>query len=151
MKRIWIFLLILTFHSCIKNNRYESSQIFSNENWENTDTAFFRTVITDTTAKYNVYLRLRRSINYKYSNLWVNIITDIPDTNYKSSTDVQLTLEDKDGTPTGSRFGNNIEHLILIRENTYLKYGEYRFWLTQKMRDKNLHGILNAGLRIDRI
>ena len=151
MIRLGLFLMVLVFSACIKNSRYEQTHTFNNENWKSTDTAFFTTEIFDTNARYNIYLRLRRSINYKYSNLWVNIITSLPDTSYKSSTDIELTLEDKDGTPTGSRFGNNIEHLILIRENTRLKNGTYKFWLSQKMRDQNLHGILNSGIRVDRL
>ncbi len=150
-KNILLLLSIIALSSCVKNNRYESAHTIQNENWDKTDTAFFKVNISDTTAKYNMYLKIRRSINYPYSNLWLRTYTKLPDSAKAVSSDLEITLEEKNGKPTGNQFGNNIEHLILIQDHVKMKKGLYKIWLLQNMRDDVLKGVLNIGLRIERL
>ncbi len=150
-KILLLLALSVALFSCVKNNRYESAHIFHNENWDKNDTAFFKVNITDTMAKYNMYLKIRRSINYPYANIWLRTLTLTPDSPSVVSSDLELTLEEKDGKPTGSRFGNNIEHLILIQDHVRMKPGMYKFWILQNMRDDVLKGVLNINLRIERL
>ncbi len=137
--------------SCVKNNRYESAHTFNNENWDKVDTAYFKVNISDTNAYYNMYLTIRRSLNYPYSNIWLRTLTQIPDSPSIINSDLELTLEEKDGKPTGNRFGNNVEHLILIQDNVRMTKGLYQIWILQNMRDDKLKGILNVGLRLERL
>ncbi len=146
----YLLLISIILLSCVKNDTYQSAHTIHNEQWNKLDTAYFAVNIYDTTERYNMYLTLRRSINYPYANIWLRTLTQTPDTTAPALSDLELTLEEKDGTPTGSRFGNNIEHLILIQENAKLKYGKYQFWILQNMRDDDLRGVLNIGLRLER-
>ncbi len=151
MMKNWGLILISIFVlSCLKNDRYDSAHTMHNEKWNAEDTAYFAVNITDTSRRYNMYMTLRRSINYPYSNIWLRTLTQTPDTTQPTTSDLELTLEEKDGKPTGSRFGNNIEHVILIREGVKLRYGTYKFWILQNMRDESLQGILNIGVRLER-
>ncbi len=145
-----ISLFIIGTASCTKNPRYEKSHSFRNEVWSYSDTAKFKVKVLDTTTKYDIFLTLRRNINYPYSNIWVNMGTLIPDSTHRKYSDLELTLEEKNGRPTGNRVGNNIEHVILIKKGVKMQIGVYSFWVNQKMREEKLHGILNVGVRVQK-
>ncbi len=148
IRLIVLLWMAMAVTSCTKNDRYEKSQNFHSEVWRYADTAKFEVKVMDSTARYNIYLTLRRNVNYPYSNIWVNMGTLMPDSLQRTYSDLELTLEEKNGKPTGNRVGNNIEHLFIIQKGVKMHTGIYSFWITQKMREDKLRGILNVGIRV---
>lgn len=151
------FLLLLLFVLCAgcqfstRLNVFEQQTAIPHERWDMRFRPVFAVNITDTTALYDIYVTLRHTNDYRYSNLWLLITTTFP--NGKSIQQrVELPLADATGKWFGSGMEDIFFHRILIQHNAYFNQpGTYRFTFEQDMRDNPLLHVLNVGLRIEKI
>ena len=105
--------------------------------------------ITDTSSRYHLYVNLRHSNSYAYSNLWVVVHTTFP-SGKKLENRVNLPLADKDGSWYGKGSGDIFNARVLIQPNAvFPEKGTYLFEIEQNMRLNPLPEIMEAGLSVE--
>ena len=97
------FLLIINFTSCTNENVVISEYVdIIDSNFSYLDTISFEVAIDDTVSNHNVFLQLRTSTNYKWSNMLVFSDIDFP--NGKTRTDTfQVFITDNMGHWMGNK------------------------------------------------
>lgn len=129
---------------------YESTHFFGKQQWPSAVQPSFVFQIVDTTDPYQLYVVFRHSEAYNYNNLWMNIITQDPDS-VVTTQRVELKLATNEAW-LGRRAGDITDHRLLItRHPVNLKAGYYTFTLKQIMREDPLQGVLNAGIRVKKM
>ena len=112
------------------------------------DTIVFQTLITDTINLHNIFLQLRTSTDYKWSNMF--FFSEIIFPNNKTRTDTfEVFLMDKNGNWNGDKSGivANFNHSLYKNIKFPIK-GDYKFKLIQAMRDTILKDVISVGLKI---
>jgi gliding motility-associated lipoprotein GldH len=150
-----IFLLSLSFlvfflASCDSKRFFEENKSPGTSVWMNTNSPSFLVTITDTMARYDMYINNRNDGVYPYSNLYLFIHTIIPGGKTTSDT-VECQLADLDGKWRGTGQGNlRFNRFLFQRGIAFPRKGTYRFELEQAMRVKELRGIRDVGIRIEK-
>ena len=150
-KNPYLFLLfaILLF-SCDRNRIFEENYAVDKGIWNNQNKIRFNVPITDTLIRYNVYLNVRNSMNYPYSNLYMFMDTYFPDGKIARDT-IDCTLADYDGRWLGSGVGSvKFSRFLFQKGVRFHQKGKYRFELQQAMRVNDLTGIHDLGIRIEK-
>jgi gliding motility-associated lipoprotein GldH len=144
-----VFLVFL-MASCDSKRFFEENKTIETGVWLNTKAPSFTVNITDTLARYDLYLNVRNDGVYPYSNLYLFIHTTLP--GGKTATDtVECQLADPDGKWRGSGLGNlKFNRFLFQRAMVFPHKGIYRFELEQAMRVKELKGIRDVGIRIEK-
>jgi gliding motility-associated lipoprotein GldH len=112
------------------------------------DTIVFQTSILDTINLHNIFLQLRTSTDYKWSNMF--FFSEINFPNNKTRTDTfEVFLMDKNGNWNGDKSGivANFNHSLYKNIKFPIK-GDYKFKLIQAMRDTILKEVISVGLKI---
>ena len=112
------------------------------------DTIIFQTSILDTINLHNVFLQLRTSTDYKWSNMF--IFSEINFPNSKTRTDTfEIILMDKKGHWKGNKSGIMVNYNYSLYKNIKFPIkGKYKFRFVQAMRDTVLEEVKNLGLKI---
>lgn len=138
------------FASCDRNRVYEENMPVENGVWTIGKRAGFDVEISALNHRYNMYLNVRNSPDYPYSNLYIFMTTLLPDGKMTRDT-LELTLADYDGRWLGSGMGSVKFSRFLLKNGLQFKQkGIYRFELEQGMRVKELAGIRDIGMRIEK-
>jgi gliding motility-associated lipoprotein GldH len=112
------------------------------------DTIIFQTSISDTINPHNIFLQLRTSTDYKWSNMFV--FSEIYFPNNKTRTDTfEVFLMDKNGNWNGNKSGivANLNY-SLYKNIKFPIRGDYEFKLIQAMRDTILKDVMSVGIKI---
>jgi len=121
-----------------------------NNNWSYANKLRYPVKIDDAGISYNLYLNLRVTADYKYSNMFVLMHQSGPDKK-TSTVRYEVKLANKDGEWLGQGSGNIYTYQVPFR--THYKFpvkGIYYFELEQNMRDNPLHEVSDAGLRVEK-
>jgi len=148
--RFLLLLMAALSFSCDRNRLYEEHVAFAKGSWNVNDRKEFTFTIPDPVHRYNIYLDVRNSRDYPYSNLYLFLTTVMPDGSMSRDT-VELTLADYDGRWLGSGMGNvKFSRFLFRRGFRFPQMGQYRFVFEQAMRVNELQGIPDIGLRIEK-
>jgi gliding motility-associated lipoprotein GldH len=123
----------------------------ANHNWTYLNKFKFAFKIDDEKPGYNLYMNLRVTGDYKYSNLFVLITQSGP--GIKSAVKrYEMRLANKDGEWLGKGSGNlySYQEPFLINHKFPAK-GTYTFVIEQNMRDNPLREVSDVGLRVEKI
>ncbi len=143
-----LFLLMLS--SCNTGVIIDRSKKIENATWKSDDIQKFSVSITDTTQLYNFFINIRNSADYKYSNIFLFLKTFYPNKMYSVDT-IECYLADPTGKWLGKQRGNVIDNRILFRQGIRFRLmGDYSFEFEQAMREPELKGIEDFGIRIDK-
>ncbi len=146
---IFIILLLFFASSCGKQTIYDHN-VEINGPWKSADKALFDIDITDTINQYNVYLNIRNTVDYDYSNLYLFIRTEFPN-KYVIVDTAEIFLADMNGNWLGKGFGEIKDLQVLFRKNgRFARKGIYHISFEQAMRNTELNGIKSVGIRIER-
>jgi gliding motility-associated lipoprotein GldH len=149
----FLFLSLFTgffFSGCDSKRYFEENKTIPGGVWNTRNMVEFAVDIRDTAVAYNLYLNVRNSGDYPYSNLYVFIHTLLPGGRTVTDT-VECQLADYTGRWIGSGIGSVKFNRFLFQEGVYFRRpGKYLFRIEQAMRDENLVGIRDVGLRIER-
>jgi gliding motility-associated lipoprotein GldH len=119
-------------------------------NWSYVNKIKFNFSIDDEKANYNLYLNLRVTDNYKYSNLFLLIYQTSPDKKVKV-TRYEVKLASHDGEWLGKGSGNLYSYQVPFKTNfKFPAKGDYHFEIEQNMRDNPLHEVSDVGLRVEK-
>jgi len=132
-------------------NTYEKHVAIPAYSWNYGFRPSFVVAISDTAARYNIFVTLRHTNAYPFSNLWLLISTNFA--GEKPSTHrVELPLADKQGRWLGSGMDDIFEHRIPIQQHArFDKAGSYHFSFEQNMRINPLPHVMSVGLRIEKV
>lgn len=119
-----------------------------NKVWAYNNKVAFDIKIADAAVNYNVYLNLRVTGNYRYSNIFV-LISD--PANKGRVTRWEFKLAEPDGRWLGKGSGNLYSYQMPFRKNYHFPAaGTYRIQIEQNMRDNPLHEVSDVGLRVEK-
>lgn len=143
-------VMVIGFAACDRGVIYTDSQRVNSDGWNMNDKCYFDVDIDDTIGIYTFYIDLRVTPDYPYSNAFFFINTTFPDGRMACDT-LEYPLADIDGRWYGRRTGRYIDSRSAFRSNMiFPEKGHYQFEVAHAMRDTNIVGIQNVGLRIAR-
>lgn len=118
--------------------------------WKSSFKPSFTFTIKDTSSLYQLFLVLRHTEKYNYTNIYINLYATLPgqDTIIKIRRDLILATNDKGWLAGG--MDDIYEHRIKLGDPESLKAGNYTFVLEQIMREDPLENVLDVGLRIEK-
>ncbi len=146
-----LLLSVVLFSSCDRNRVFEANMEIPKSMWDADHPAVFTTVIDDTIGAHNVYLNLRNAGTYPFSNIFLFINTRFPGGQIDRDT-AEIMLATPDGKWLGNGLGDIWDNRILFKHNVrFPQKGEYRFEIIQAMRLNPLPGMMDAGLRIEKV
>lgn len=144
-----IFILSLfIFISCQNSIIFEKYDEIPDYEWKYENKISFQISIKDTSIYHNLYLNLRHTGNYPFSNIWIMIYQKNPDKKI-SFKRYEFTLAVVDGKWLGKGLGDIVDHKIIFAENIkFPQEGEYTFLFQHDMRMDILPSIMDIGLTI---
>jgi len=144
------FFILLFFSACDTGRIYESNVNIPAGVWHSAERVRFEVDITDTITPCNIYINIRNNRNYKYMNLW--LFVDIyASSGFAERDTVKIMLADHRGKWLGHGLGNKFDTRMVFRKSVWFPAsGKYFFEYEQAMRDEQLTGIDDIGLRIEK-
>lgn len=143
-------VIIALFNSCSSGVIIDKSKKVENALWNSADVIKFTVPIADTTQRYNFYINIRNSSDYQYSNIFLFLKTFYPNGMLSVDT-IECILADDKGNWMGKERGKLIDNRILFRKGIRFRLaGNYSFEFEQAMRETELKGIEDFGIRIDK-
>ncbi|MDY2586428.1 gliding motility lipoprotein GldH [Winogradskyella aquimaris] len=154
------FVSLFLAISCDSTVVYDEYKSVPNK-WHKDSVATFAFKAPDTISNYNLYVNLRNTNDYAFSNLFL-----IVEMNYPNGKAVTDTLEYKMAAPTGELLGSGFTD---IKENKlwyrgyksqfkFTENGDYNVNIQHAMRKNgevngidNLEGITDIGFRVERV
>lgn len=145
-----LVLTVIMLISCDSARVYEENMKVPDQVWSNSNAMMFSPEITDSTDIYNVFINVRNSGNYSFSNLFLFITTTSPTGQWIKDT-LEIPLANNRGKWLGSGVGDIYFNRQIFKENVRFPLpGVYSFEIVQGMRETDLKGIRDIGLRIEK-
>jgi gliding motility-associated lipoprotein GldH len=139
---------IIFLAACGNGAFYEENQSIPSGIWKQHDTLFYKVLVTDTMHYYDFYLNVRNRTEYRYRNLYLFITTRFPGGGIARDT-VECLLAAPDGKWFGKGMGRIKDCRILFKLGARFPHGgTYLIGVEQAMREKELKGISDIGIRI---
>ncbi len=144
----WVLGLALLMASCTDTALLDENVSIADHQWHYDDQPRLAVHVKDADKPYRVYLNLRHTPDYKYSNIFVLIHQRQPD-GQDTTERVELRLAEPDGRWLGRGNGSVYAHQQLIKDSfRFPDTGEYVFTLEQNMRENPLEGVADVGIRV---
>jgi len=141
------FMLIV---SCAGHVVFHNTQPVDTKAWHMKDTLEFAVHIDDTLSLHELYLDVRNTTDYPYSNLFLFMDIEFPGGRVLRDT-LECILAARDGSWTGKGIGRIKSNRFLFRDDVWFPdKGVYTFKVSQGMRYEKLTGISDIGIRIER-
>ena len=146
-----LFFVLVSFASCKDTQTIaDTNTEIAGRNWSYTEKVQVPVVIENETIPYNLYVNLRHSPNYKYSNIFLLIHITGPD-GKKTTERKEFKLALPDGEWLGSGSGNMYSYQLPYKEKYMFPLkGKYVIELEQNMRDNPLHEVSDVGFRVEK-
>lgn len=117
---------------------------------------FYRNHITanfdvkDSSKTYNIFLKLRHTAEYRYSNIFV--LAHFIDGQKKKTIRYEYKLAEKDGKWLGSGSGNLFNYQLPLKTNYRFQHaGKQTIDIEQNMRDNPLLEVADLGILIEEV
>lgn len=145
-----VLLLSLLLGACGKDTLFDEIAKIPDNSWDRTKPVKFDFEITDTVMPTDLYIHIRNTTDYRYSNIYLFLHTRFP--NGKTAKDtIECILANPDGSWIGKGYSGIKENKIKLREAMQFKQaGRYHLEIEQAMRVEKLEGISNIGIRIQK-
>jgi gliding motility-associated lipoprotein GldH len=147
-------LLMLTvamaLTACDQDKFFDESLSLSGDQWPKDEALSFAINIDDTVSPYRFHINVRNSTKYSYNNIYFFLTTEYPGGGFSQDT-IECQLAAKSGNWLGKGTGSYRDNRIFIRKNIiFPRKGIYTLRLRQAMREDVLHGISEAGVRLEK-
>ncbi|MBS1749687.1 MAG: gliding motility lipoprotein GldH [Bacteroidetes bacterium] len=147
-----VFLMLLILASCKSADVFERNISIPSHQWGRAFKPEISFDISDTVSLYNIYITLRHTHAYRYSNIWLNVQFQLPgDTLSSQRVNVLLATNEKGWLGTGMDDIWDLRQLITPQPFRFSRSGKATFILEQIMRDNPLPDLLNAGIRVEKV
>jgi gliding motility-associated lipoprotein GldH len=142
--------LLLT--ACKQVNLFERLENIPKAAWAANYKPSFTFNISDTNSLYNLYVTVRHTNSYSYNNLWLQSSLLLPGDTLATTQKLDLQLANPDGW-IGTGMDDIYEQRIKITATptAIKKPGPITISLSQIMRQNPLLGILQMGVRVEKI
>ena len=146
-----LLFILAGLSSCTDPNAvFDQNTEIGNRNWSYLNKMRYDVKIDDPSVPYNLYLNLRVTGDYKYSNLFV-LITQGPLNSKANSARYEFKLAKADGEWLGKGTGNLYSYQLPFEKSfKFPAKGVYHFEIEQNMRDNPLHEVSDVGLRVEK-
>jgi gliding motility-associated lipoprotein GldH len=143
-------LAMLFLNGCTDPNVIiDQNTPIENHNWSYANRIKTSVKIDDAAIAYNLYLNLRVTGEYKYSNIFVLIRKNGPKLN--GVTRYEIKLANPDGEWLGQGSGNLYSYQVsFLTDFKFPEKGLYTFEVEQNMRDNPLHEVNDVGMRVEK-
>ncbi len=149
-KKVFIVFFAIVVVSC-SGSYYEKSYTIENEQWNQDNLLQFNVNVDDIYARYNVYINVRNTTDYTYSNIFFFVSVLYPD-NFCAIDTVEGILADPKGKWLGSGSGRYKNNRFLYKSNImFPQTGTFVFTIEQAMREQSLQGIATIGMEVEKI
>ena len=144
-----VLMLLLASGCADPNTVTDQNTAIENQNWSYANRIKNSVKIDDPNIPYNLYINLRVTGEYKYSNIFVLIHRTGP--KLKGVTRYEVKLANPDGEWLGQGSGNLYSYQVPFLTNfKFPEKGTYTFEMEQNMRDNPLHEVNDVGLRVEK-
>jgi gliding motility-associated lipoprotein GldH len=142
---------ILLIWSCDRHRVYEQFVTVKDQTWNSSDIVHFNVNISDTASAHNVYIAVRNTGQYEYSNLFMFVTAFSPNgSKTRDTTEVMLANEHGKWLGKGSAAVYTLYYPY--RQNVRFPLrGIYQFDIEQAMWIRNLKHVSHIGLRIEKV
>jgi len=145
-----IFSLFIGLTSCDKGVIYEDNQSFEDNTWKYEDVKTFSFTMKDSMTPCKIYLNMRTTLDYEFSNIYMNLYSDYPNGTLDTSA-LEFFLAEPNGKWLGNVSGTVIENKAMIMKGYLTDPGVYTFKLEQAMFDNDLGELLDIGIRVENL
>jgi gliding motility-associated lipoprotein GldH len=145
---VFLFLCLLFLFSCGNPLVYNQYQIIDPAVWDKDKEYYFTFQIEDISKPYNISFEVRNNNLYPYQNLWIFYSEEQPVGSMKRDT-MECILADEYGKWLGDGISIFQSGFLIRTGHLFPVKGQYTFSFRQGMRDDNLRGIQEIGLRIE--
>jgi gliding motility-associated lipoprotein GldH len=144
-------LFIITSPGCTDERAViDQNTEVTNRTWSYVNKVSYDVKIDDERIPYNLYLNLRVTANYKYSNLFV-LISQAQVRQKPAAVRYEFKLANPDGEWLGKGSGNLFSYQTPFKTNyKFPAKGIYHFEIEQNMRDNPLREVSDVGLRVEK-
>ena len=149
---MWLLLPFILFllSGCETGIISDNTKSLEGDVWKSDQIIRFDVPLEDTVNIYKFYLNLRHTTSYRYANIFLFINSTFPDGTQARDT-VECILADPSGKWMGKGISNIRDNQVLLRRGLrFTQKGKYIFEFEQAMREPELKGIMDIGLRIVR-
>lgn len=145
-----VAMLAWVLAGCDSTVFYADDQRVDETGWNLGESLEFDVDVPDSTTFYNFLIDLRNTNDYAYANLFLFVNTTFPDGSVAYDTLGCQLADPGTGEWYGKQSGNYVDERIPFKDNVRFQMpGHYHFEVRHAMRDDNLAGIKNLGLRIE--
>ncbi len=142
---------LLILFSCDPGRVYEKNVKIPDGIWYKDNKVSFEVFVDDTIRAHNLYVNVRNTSLYPFSNLYLFIETTAPSGHMIRDT-FEVILADERGKWLGSGVGDIWDLQQVYKKNVrFAQRGKYLFQYQQAMRMEKLPFILDTGLRIESV
>jgi gliding motility-associated lipoprotein GldH len=147
----FILLAVVLLPSCNSDVVFSGSEIMKKNTWNLMNILSFDIPVSDTVNSHNIIFTIRTGTSYPFRNIYLFVKTVSPDG--RSITDtLQYNVADEKGKWIGKGFGDIRELSLPFKSNVYFPVkGGYRISIQHGMREEDLKGVYDFGLRVVRI
>jgi gliding motility-associated lipoprotein GldH len=147
-------LIAILLAGCAESVVFQQDMEVPDGKWDRSWKPTFSFDIGDTINAHDVYLDLRHTGDYPFSNLYTFVELEGPGGMTATDT-VECTLAD----PTGRWYGKGLgfitsdrfqAHVLYKLRNRFPRSGRYTFTLEQAMRTEKLEGIIDVGVSVEK-
>ena len=151
---VLLLIVCMAVISCRQLDVYEKNVSIPAYQWKQNFAPGFDFEISDTSSQYNIFIVLRHTDAYRYSNIWLNItgMMQNKDTLVRlPHVELQLGKEDKGWEGTGMDDIWEVRKPITKGPVQFKKAGLYHFTVAQIMREDPLLNVMSVGVRVERV
>lgn len=146
-----VFAAVLSLESCGPRPEFEGFQQLPGAMWHQDSILTFTMPSSDTISRHNLFLELRNTGDYPYSNIYFFIDVHFPNGVYLQDT-VQYMMTDLEGNWLGKGISDLKESVLEYKSNvTFPERGDYQFKVRHGMRKEVLPGIADFGIRVEKV
>ncbi len=144
-------IILLSLLSCRSNVTFTDSAAIPAETWKLDNVVTFSPTVSDTSTLHNIFFTIRTGSSYPFRNIWLFVTTTSPSGKRLTDT-LQYMLADEKGKWFGRGLGDVRELNLPYRIGIWFpEKGVYNFQVRHGMRNEDLKGVYDLGIRIEKL
>lgn len=143
-------MLTCLLGSCAGDVVFEKYFELPSAKWDYDQAINFEVDVKDVKQTYDLYVNVRHTNDYAYSNLWM-MLYSAPQEGEGTQQRMELKLAMPNGAWLGKGFGSTVTHEIKVRSNIRFENpGVQLFTLQHDMRINPVPALSHVGIRLER-
>ena len=155
---LWILLFAFVASSCRQNKSFDRYMSISN-GWDKQEIVSYEFVAPDSLNPYNLFVNLRTTTDYKFSNIFLVVELNYPYGKVTKDT-LEFLMAKPSGELLGTGFSSVKEHKLWFKgydgSFVFSEKGRYKIQIQQAMRLRGrpkgittLDGVIDVGFSVE--